>query len=137
AARSDTADDVGDANTRTFAGPLPRKRFNPTKRRPIPIIPAMTSRPSTRLLRGEERLPFGLRPAERQAEPIRGRERPSRETEPRLVHRSVLLVLVAPATRRHDVLPDVLPARGLRDDVVDVLGGVAAVLARPVISREH
>lgn len=86
---------------------------------------------------GKERLPLGLEAAKGQTEPIRWRERKSRQLETGLVDEPVLLLGVAAAARRDDVVPRVRPAARLRDHVIQVLRRRATVLARPVITREH
>jgi hypothetical protein len=86
---------------------------------------------------GKVCLPLGLEAAEGQTEPVRWRMRKSRQLETGLVDEPVLLLGVAAAARRDDVVPRVRPAARLRDHVIQVLRRRATVLTRPVITREH
>jgi hypothetical protein len=54
-----------------------------------------------------------------------------------LVDEPVLLLGVAAAARRDDVVPSMRPAARLGDHVIQVLRRRATVLTRPVIAREH
>jgi len=86
---------------------------------------------------GQEGLPFRIQAAEGQSEPVGRRERPAKEAKPRVLRPAVLLLRVAPATRRDDVLPTVLTTTRPRDDVIEVLGRRAAVLAGPRVPGEN
>jgi hypothetical protein len=53
------------------------------------------------------------------------------------MRQAVLFSGVAPSARRYHVLPGVRPTFTARDDVIEVLGGTAAVLASGAVSSEH
>jgi hypothetical protein len=57
--------------------------------------------------------------------------------EARLLQEPVFLCRVAPTACGYDVVPGVQAPTTLRHDVIDVLGGSAAVLAAMAIAGEH
>src|SRR5881628_3008215 len=81
-------------------------------------------------------LPAGLDLAEREAEPVGGRERLTMQVEPGFLRRPVHLLRVAPPARGDDVLPYMQPAARAREHVIEVLGRGTAVLASPGVARE-
>src|SRR6266508_723173 len=82
-------------------------------------------------------LPLGFQAADRQTEPVLWRNRPAREAETDVVDQPVLLARVAPPAGRHHVVPRVRAAARSGHDMVQVLGGRAAVLTGPLVAREH
>jgi hypothetical protein len=88
-------------------------------------------------LSGQVGLPFGLEAPERETEAVGGRERPTRQTKTCVLGPTVLLSGIAPSARRNDVVPAVRAALGPRDDVIEVLGRTAAVLAGPRVAGEE
>src|SRR5262245_54177020 len=67
---------------------------------------------------------------------VRSLRRPTQD-HATLVEQPVLLAGVAGPARRDDVFPRVRTAPGPWHDVVEVLGGSAAVLATVAVAREH
>src|SRR5947209_5798523 len=96
------------------------------------------------LLGGEGRLlqigpPARMHPPGAEHSPGRTRRRPWRAAQPpaELDQRTVGLGVVAPAAAGDDVLPDVLAAPALRDDVVDAGRRRRAVDTAPAVAGEH
>src|SRR5437867_7051408 len=84
----------------------------------------------------QEGLPPRVGAAQGEVEAVARGERLAVEAVAGLLWRAVHLLRVAAAARGDHVLPDVQTPARTRDDVVEVLGAPAAVLAGPAIASE-